>query len=121
MRLGCLNDDLSPDSEPLKIISAAKFALRNIAELELKAPYWRYFPTPLWSRYVRNMDYFVEICMKHIDAAIERLKTKKSVDELDLSLVERILANEKDPKIAYILALDLILVGIDTVSFFFLL
>lgn len=54
--------------------------------------------------------------MKHIDEAMERLKTKKSVSEIDLSLVERILAKETDPKIAYILALDLILVGIDTVS-----
>lgn len=53
--------------------------------------------------------------MKYIDAAIERLKTKKIVNEYDLSLVERILAKESDPKMAYILALDLILVGIDTV------
>lgn len=53
--------------------------------------------------------------MKHIDAAVVRLQNKKSVNEDDLSLVERILQNEKDPKIAYILALDLILVGIDTV------
>ncbi|XP_015127001.1 probable cytochrome P450 301a1, mitochondrial [Diachasma alloeum] len=116
VRLGCLDDNLTPDSEPQKIIDAAKFALRNVAELELKAPYWRYIPTPLWSRYVRNMDFFVEICTKHIDAALVRLKNKKSMNEADLSLVERILANEKDPKIAYILALDLILVGIDTIS-----
>jgi hypothetical protein len=54
--------------------------------------------------------------MKYIDAAMERLKTKQSLDERDLSLVERILAGESDPKTAYILALDLILVGIDTVS-----
>jgi hypothetical protein len=54
--------------------------------------------------------------MKYIDAAMERLKTKLSVDERDLSLVERILAGESDPKTAYILALDFILVGIDTVS-----
>jgi hypothetical protein len=54
--------------------------------------------------------------MKYIDAALERLKTKHSVDESDLSLVERILAGEPDPKTAYIFALDLILVGIDTVS-----
>lgn len=54
--------------------------------------------------------------MKHIDAAMERLKTKTVLDEKELSLVERILANEPDPKTAYILALDLILVGIDTVS-----
>lgn len=56
------------------------------------------------------------VCMKYIDAAMERLKTKQSVDESDLSLVERILAGESDPNTAYILALDLILVGIDTVS-----
>nr|UEN71162.1 cytochrome P450 4AV17 [Meteorus pulchricornis] len=116
VRLGCLDDNLTPDSEPQKIIDAAKFALRNVAELELKAPYWRYIPTPLWSRYVKNMNYFIEVCMKYIDAALVRLKNKKSLHEKDLSLVERILANEDDPKIAYILALDLILVGIDTIS-----
>lgn len=60
VRLGCLGKNLSPDSEPQKIIDAAKYALRNVAVLELKAPYWRYIPTPLWSRYVRNMDYFIE-------------------------------------------------------------
>lgn len=54
--------------------------------------------------------------MKYIDAAIVRLKNKETVDENDLSLVERILAKETDPKMAYIFALDLILVGIDTAS-----
>lgn len=54
--------------------------------------------------------------MKHIDAAMERLKMKTVKSEKDLSLVERILASEPDSKTAYILALDLILVGIDTVS-----
>lgn len=116
VRLGCLSSNLTSDSEPQKIIDAAKFALRNVAILELKAPYWRYVPTLLWSRYVRNMNYFIEVCMKYIDATMERLKTKKAVDEYDLSLMERILAKETDPKIAYILALDLILVGIDTIS-----
>jgi hypothetical protein len=59
-RLGCLDGDLDPKSEPQQIINAAQFALRNIAMLELKAPWWRWFPTPLWTRYVKNMDYFVE-------------------------------------------------------------
>lgn len=55
--------------------------------------------------------------MKHIDAAMQSLKTKTAANDQDLSLVERILANEPDPKTAYVLALDLILVGIDTVRF----
>ncbi|KAL1505572.1 hypothetical protein ABEB36_005108 [Hypothenemus hampei] len=116
VRLGCLDSNLSPNSEALKIIEAAKYALRNIAILELRFPFWRYFPTSLWTRYVNNMNFFVEICMKHIDEAMERLRQKTVKNENDLSLVERILASESDPKTAYILALDLILVGIDTIS-----
>lgn len=60
VRLGCLDPKLPPDSEPQKIINAAKYALRNVATLELKLPFWRYIPTPLWSKYVNNMDYFIE-------------------------------------------------------------
>lgn len=116
VRLGCLDPNLPPDSEPQQIIDAAKYALRNVATLELKAPFWRYIPTPLWTRYVNNMDYFRQVCMKYIDSAMERLKTKKKDSDDDLSLVERILVNEPDPKTAYILALDLIFVGIDTIS-----
>nr|CAI5822493.1 unnamed protein product [Callosobruchus analis] len=115
-RLGCMDPNLPPDSEPQKIIDAAKYALRNIAIMELRFPFWRYFPTTLWTRYVANMDYFVEICTKYIDAAMERLESKVVKDEKELSLIERILASEKDPKIATIFALDLILVGIDTIS-----
>lgn len=39
-RLGCLDGELDKSSEPQKIIDAAQFALRNIAILELTAPYW---------------------------------------------------------------------------------
>lgn len=60
VRLGCLDPNLSAESEPQKIIDAAKYALRNVAILELKFPFWRYFPTSLWTKYVKNMDYFVE-------------------------------------------------------------
>lgn len=59
-RLGCLKPNLAANSETQQIIDAAKFALRNVAVLELKFPFWRYIPTPLWSKYCKNMDYFVE-------------------------------------------------------------
>nr|UPO37781.1 cytochrome P450 301a1 [Liriomyza trifolii] len=115
-RLGCLQPNLSPDSEPQQIINAAKYALRNVATLELKAPYWRYFPTPLWTQYVKNMDFFVEICMKYINAAKERLKTSGANKTGEPSLLEKVLLTEKNDKVATIMALDLILVGIDTIS-----
>lgn len=58
----------------------------------------------------------LRICTKYIDEAVERLQTKEITADSDLSLVERVLANESDKKTAYVLALDLILVGIDTVD-----
>ncbi|XP_065369515.1 probable cytochrome P450 301a1, mitochondrial [Calliphora vicina] len=115
-RLGCLEPNLTPDSEPQQIIDAAKYALRNVATLELKAPYWRYFPTPLWSRYVKNMNFFVEVCMKYIKSATENLKIKGPCTNGEPSLLEKVILSQKDEKIATIMALDLILVGIDTIS-----
>lgn len=56
--------------------------------------------------------------MKYIQQAIDRLNEKGVSEEKELSLIERILVTEKDPNLACILALDLILVGIDTVSIF---
>jgi hypothetical protein len=60
VRLGCLDADKQQNSEPQKIIDAAKFALRNVAVLELKLPFWRYIPSTLWTKYVKNMDFFRE-------------------------------------------------------------
>lgn len=54
--------------------------------------------------------------MKYIDCAMERLKNKSVINEKEFSVMERILSKESDPRLVYILALDLILVGIDTVS-----
>ncbi|KAL7046891.1 hypothetical protein ACKWTF_002732 [Chironomus riparius] len=118
-RFGCLDEKLDPKSEPQQIINAAQFVLRNIAILELKAPYWRWFPSisPMWKRYVANMDYFVEICMKNISKATERLKAgSEGALDGEPSLIELVLREEKNEKLATTMALDLILVGIDTIS-----
>lgn len=117
-RLGCLDANLAPDSEPQQIINAAKYALRNVATLELKLPFWRYVPTPLWTRYVNNMDYFVKICSKYIQNSTQRLRERTPAERSlgEPSLLEKVLTSEKDEKIAAIMALDLILVGIDTVG-----
>lgn len=118
-RLGCLEPNLAANSEPQQIINAAKYALRNVATLELKFPFWRYFPTPLWTKYVNNMNYFVEICMKYIQEATVKMKSRSAAERAALgepSLLEKVIQSEKNEKIACIMALDLILVGIDTVS-----
>ena len=56
--------------------------------------------------------------MKYICEAMDRMKeegNKRALEER--SLVEKIILKTNDPKIAAVLALDLLLVGVDTVSY----
>lgn len=56
--------------------------------------------------------------MKHINIAMENMKHNTAFkDEESRSIIERIIEKTGDPKIAAVLALDLFLVGVDTVSF----
>lgn len=55
--------------------------------------------------------------MKHIDIAMDNMKRDKDKyrDEEHISIIERIVDKTGNPKIAAVLALDLFLVGVDTV------
>jgi len=56
--------------------------------------------------------------MKHISRAMQHLHSRGTVQvDNESSLVQRILALDPDPKTACILALDMFLVGIDTVRY----
>lgn len=56
--------------------------------------------------------------MKYITETMEQIKEQPDEDrkEHDISIVERILRKTGNPKVAAVLALDLLLVGVDTVS-----
>lgn len=62
---------------------------------------------------VFRLSFACRISLKHINIALRTLKTEKDAHEK--SVLERVLAMDNDAKIAAILALDLFLVGIDTV------
>lgn len=60
--------------------------------------------------------------MKYIQAATIKMKSRTPAERAALgepSLLEKVILSEKNEKIACIMALDLILVGIDTVCFDF--
>lgn len=60
------------------------------------------------------------LCMEHINIAIENMNNSTVVkEEENLSIIERIMQKTGNPKIAAVLALDLFLVGVDTVWFSF--
>lgn len=55
--------------------------------------------------------------MKYITETMENMEHKNydNIKEEDISIVERILQKTGNPKLAAVLALDLLLVGVDTV------
>lgn len=57
--------------------------------------------------------------MKHITVAMDKLDLNQEVDPNNMSIVEKILRQTRNPKIAAVLALDLMLVGVDTVSVYY--
>lgn len=64
----------------------------------------------------RSIDVSNRLCMKHIEIAMEKLDLEQEVNSEHISIVEQILRETRNPKIAAVLALDLMLVGVDTVS-----
>jgi hypothetical protein len=55
------------------------------------------------------------VAWKHVEEAMERVKTLSANTERDMSAVERILLADPDPRTAFVMALDLQFGGIDTV------
>lgn len=57
------------------------------------------------------------LCMKYISQTMRKMETKnyENTKEENISIVERILLKTGNPKLAAVLALDLLLVGVDTV------
>ncbi|XP_055630416.1 probable cytochrome P450 49a1 [Toxorhynchites rutilus septentrionalis] len=114
-RLGCVSKTGNEESK--RIIDSINAFFWNVAEVELRMPIWRIYKTSAYKKYISALDTFRELCMRHINIAMEKMNSSSEVkSEENISLVERILQKTNNPKIAAVLALDLIMVGVDTTS-----
>lgn len=55
VRLGCLDDEEAP-AETQELINAVLTFFKNVGVLELKIPFWKFFSTPTWRKYVNALD-----------------------------------------------------------------
>ncbi|XP_020300797.1 probable cytochrome P450 49a1 [Pseudomyrmex gracilis] len=113
VRLGCLDDDA--DAETQRLIDALITFFKNVPVLELKIPFWKIFNTSTWQQYINALDTIMNTISKYTTAALSRSKAN-SDPNVELSLLDRVLAREGDTRVASVLALDLFLVGVDTTS-----
>ncbi|XP_015120970.1 cytochrome P450 CYP12A2 [Diachasma alloeum] len=110
-RLGCLEDNLPPDSDPQRMINAIHKMFELFYQLEVLPSLWRLYDTKKLRQLFRTLDLINGIACKHIDEAQIRFsKSPKGPDER--SVLESLLSI--DEQTAYIMALDMLTAGIDT-------
>ncbi|KAF5296713.1 hypothetical protein FQA39_LY12413 [Lamprigera yunnana] len=117
-RLGCLDANLDKNSESQHIINSINTFFRNVVEVELKMPIWKIYKNKAFKKYIGALEDFRILCMKHITQSMQNISssTVENKKEEDISIIERILEKTGNTKIAAVLALDLMLVGVDTTS-----
>jgi hypothetical protein len=59
-RLGCLDENLAPDSEPQRMIDSVQEQIEYFSKLEFGIPMWKYVSTPTWRKFVKAGDVFLE-------------------------------------------------------------
>ncbi|XP_063831945.1 probable cytochrome P450 49a1 [Ostrinia nubilalis] len=107
-RLGCF--EARSGSESQQLIDAVNTFFLCVGELELRAPWWRIYPTAMFRRYIAALDTILSVTLRHVERALEELKTATNK-----SLLQDLVA-AAGPKVAAVAALDMFLVGIDTTS-----
>ncbi|XP_055902448.1 cytochrome P450 CYP12A2-like [Eupeodes corollae] len=96
--------------------------LRNFFDLvlylDINPSIWKVVKTPAFHRMMKNYDEMYDIIIKYINEALERIESDTSranVDEdEEKSILEKLLKIDK--KIAIVMALDLLMAGVDTTS-----
>ncbi|GLH07264.1 Cytochrome P450 301b1 [Gryllus bimaculatus] len=106
--------------EPQKMIDAVQVLFEGMFELDIKPSIWKYISTPMWRKYVNAISTFETVSEKYIQNRVNRLKSKMAeggdIGD-DLSVLERLLLANDNPRIAMTMALDMLFAGIDTTSY----
>ncbi|PSN42150.1 hypothetical protein C0J52_18992 [Blattella germanica] len=96
------------------MIDAVQVQFEAMYRMEVELPIWKYISTPMWKKFVKSSDYFFDVAMKYISQAMIRLKSLPEDSDRELTVLEKLLARDPDPKTAIVMALDMMTAGIDT-------
>lgn len=93
--------------------------LRNffdlVLELDINPSLWKIVKTPNFKKMMANYDVMYDVSMKYINLALESIKNEKHERaEEDKSVLEKLITIDK--RIAIVMALDLLMAGVDTTS-----
>ncbi|KAH8373624.1 hypothetical protein KR093_001906, partial [Drosophila rubida] len=85
------------------------------ADVELKPSVWRYIPTPGFKKLLKALDNIQDVTVSYVNEALERLEREPSnKPEHEQSVLEKLLKIDK--KIATVMAMDMLMAGVDTTT-----
>ncbi|GFU07552.1 probable cytochrome P450 301a1, mitochondrial [Nephila pilipes] len=117
-RMGCLDNNISPDAISQKYIRAVNEFFQLSAKVELSSlPIWRAFPSlsPSYQKLKKVHDFFFEHAMQYVQSKMKDLDNIDPDDSSNLSLMEKLILRGS-PRDASIMAVDAMAAGIDTTS-----
>ncbi|GFQ86911.1 probable cytochrome P450 301a1, mitochondrial [Trichonephila clavata] len=119
-RLGCLESNLSPDSDAMQMIQSVLTQFECMNKLEAfsgNIQFWRYFTTPMWKKFTKASDIYAKIAFKYINKSLEDIKLKEDSEDLKLTLLQAMLAKKDlSVKDAMVFVADMLMAGIETTS-----
>lgn len=116
-RLGCLDGNLDPNSETQTLINAIHEMFYLVFQLDLKASPYRYISTPTWRKYVKTMSAITNITEKQVNRKLDALKEKlKDPNYEPNSVLETLFFKQHNPKLAVVMAMDMLIAGVDTTA-----
>ncbi|XP_020291046.1 cytochrome P450 CYP12A2-like [Pseudomyrmex gracilis] len=113
-RLGCLNRNLAPDSEPQVMINSVVKIFNLLHRLENLPSMWKVYNTPDLKRLFHLLDTINETSQKYIEQAKLKFQWKTHNYTQDCSVLQKLL--RIDERTAHTMALDMLMGGIDTVG-----
>ncbi|XP_004932126.1 cytochrome P450 CYP12A2 isoform X1 [Bombyx mori] len=115
-RLGCLKDSLDSDHPARRLMKSTRDIFELTYKLEIRPSPWRYIATPAYKMVIEAYDTQWEISMMYINHARKKLEQRGyDIPEEEKSVLEKLIAI--DEKVAVMMASEMLLAGIDTVSF----
>ncbi|BFF90982.1 probable cytochrome P450 12a4 mitochondrial [Drosophila madeirensis] len=104
--------------EASKLFHLLKDFFKVSADLELKPSAWRYFKTPKLMKLMSILDSILDIISVYVNEAVERLEKEANQGvvrpENEQSILEKLL--KVDKKVATVMAMDMLMAGVDTTS-----
>ncbi|XP_061400831.1 probable cytochrome P450 12c1, mitochondrial, partial [Musca vetustissima] len=83
-------------------------------DLGIKPSIYRYIKTPSYRRFENAMDSITQICSKFVDETLQRIEARGGDHQEGRSVLEKLI--KIDRRIAIIMAIDMLIAGVDTTS-----